>query len=263
MKVVNKKIIVTGAGSGIGRELTLKLLAKGSSVIAVDINGTALEETKKLTNNNENLQLFIVDISSEESINKFKEDYFKANDKIDGLINNAGIIQKFIYVNNLDMTEINKVMNVNFFGMLRLTKAFLPYMLKNEEAHIVNISSMGGFFPFPGQTVYGASKAAVKIFSEGLYAELLDSKVRVTTVFPGAIRTNIAKNSGIEMTSSNNSAMKMTEANVAASLIIDAMEKNKFQVYVGSDAKFMNLLYKINPESAIKYINKKMKEMLK
>jgi len=78
-----------------------------------------------------------------------------------------------------------------------MTKAFLPFFLKRSEAHVVNISSMGGFIPFPGQTIYGAAKAAVKIFTEGLYAELKDSNVNVTVVHPGAIATNITTNSGL------------------------------------------------------------------
>lgn len=91
----------------------------------------------------------------------------------------------------ISIAEIERVINVNFYGTVYLTKAFLPHFLKRPEAQIVNISSMGGFISFPMQTIYGAAKAAVKIFTEGLYAELRETSVKVTVVHPGAIATNI------------------------------------------------------------------------
>lgn len=262
MKVKGKKIIVTGAGGGIGKELVLNLLNKGAYVIALDINEKGLEATKKASKKKKNLETYVVNVASDESLNNFKEEFFKKHDAVDGLINNAGIIQPFINVNELEMNMINRVMDVNFYGPLKLTKMFLPTMLKQKEAHIVNVSSMGGFFPFPGQTVYGASKAALKIFTEGLFAELLDTNVKVTIVFPGAIHTDIAKNSNVAMQSSKDAkGYKMTEPDQAAETIINGMENNAFQLYVGSDAKMMNLMYKFNPKAAIKFIKKKMSNM--
>lgn len=260
MKVANKKIIVTGAGAGIGRELVLNLLNKNAYVIGLDINEKGLNETKKKVGKNKNFETYVVDVTSDESLNNFKEAYFKKHDTVDGLINNAGIIQPFINVNDLEMKMIDKVMNVNFYGPLKLTKMFLPTMLKQPEAHIVNVSSMGGFFPFPGQTIYGASKAALKLFTEGLYAELLETNVKVTIVFPGAIHTDIAKNSNVEMASRTSSkAYKMTEPDQAAEMIVSGMEANAFQLYVGPDSKMMNLMYKANPKWAINFIKNKMK----
>lgn len=261
MKVNNKRIIVTGAGSGMGKEITKLLLSKGASVEAIDINQENLKILKNELNN-EKLSTYVVDVSNDESINSFVKSC--EGKQIDGLINNAGIIQPFIPVENLEMNLINKVMNVNFYGPLKLTKAFLPKFLKLPEAHIVNISSMGGFFPFPGQTIYGASKAAVKLFTEGLYAELLDTNVKVTLVFPGAVATNISANSGVETkTDASSSSMKTLTAEAAAKEIVSGIEKNKFQLYVGKDSKTMNIMYKINPKGAIKLIKQKMSEMLK
>jgi len=262
MKVKGKRIIVTGAARGIGRELTLELLKKGAFVIALDINEDALSELSGIAKD-EKLQTYTVDVASNESLADFKKEYFLNNATVDGLINNAGIIQPFINVNELDMDIVNKVMNINFFGPFKLTKLFLNELMKRDCAHIVNVSSMGGFFPFPGQTIYGASKAALKLFTEGLFAELLDTNVGVTIVFPGAIATDIAKNSNVKMTLSSDSVKnyKMLSPVIAAREIISAMEKNKFQVYVGSDSKFMNFMYKMNPKKAIKMISKKMKLM--
>ena len=260
MKVINKKIIVTGAGAGIGRELTLQLLAKGAHGVGIDINEKELNITKEMANN-KNLSVFVVDIASDESLNKFK---VECPEGIDGIINNAGIIQSFINIDAIDMDTVYRVMNVNFFGPLKLTKLFLPNLLTRETAHIVNVSSMGGFFPFPGQTIYGASKAALKMLTEGLYGELLDTNVKVTVVLPGAINTNIAANSNVTMKApEGNSNYKMTSASDAASIIIKAMEKDKFKVYVGSDSKAMNLMYKFNDAKAIKFVNKKMNELVK
>ena len=123
MKIKNKNIIITGAGSGIGRELTLQLLNKGASVIALDINKDNL---KFLENelNNKNLKTYAVDISDLDSLNQFKDEYYKENNSVDIIINNAGIIQPFVNVDKIEENTINKVMNVNFFGPLRLTRLF-------------------------------------------------------------------------------------------------------------------------------------------
>jgi len=198
-------------------------------------------------------------------IQKTFEDIIKKHKHVDGLINNAGIIQPFIKVNDLDYSKINLVMNVNFYGPLNMIKVFLPHLLERTEAHIVNVSSMGGFFPFPGQTIYGASKAAVKLLTEGLYAELLDSNVNVTVVFPGAVETDIAKNSNAEIntpTDGKQSSIKMLAPDKAAEIIVSGMEKNKFQIYAGRDSKMMHFMYKLSPKRAIKMISKMMKDQI-
>ena len=166
-----------------------------------------------------------------------------------------------VTVEDLDDATINKVMSVNFFGPVHLIRFFMEDLTKDKtEQYIVNVSSMGGFFPFPGQTIYGASKAALKIFTEGLYAELEKTNVRVMIVLPGAMDTNITKNSNVEIkTTKEESNFKMLGADVAAMEIINGIEKNKFKLFLGTDAKFLRTLYKINSKWAISYINKKMK----
>lgn len=261
MKLKDKTIIVTGAGNGIGKELSKILLKKGSFVIGVDIDSKYLEETKNELNS-DSFVTYQLDVRDKEKIKEFKK-YCDSKYKVDGLINNAGIVQPFISYDDMDEGTINRVMEVNFFGPIYLIKEFLPGLLKRSEAHIVNVSSMAGFFPFPKQSIYGASKAALKIFTEGLFAELIDTPVRVTAVMPGAIRTNILKNSNVEMKATSNSSYNMSmSADFAALDIVNAMEKDALQVFVGKDAKFMNMLYKLNPKKAILYINKKMKGML-
>lgn len=265
MQVSNKIIVVTGAGSGIGRELTLQLLKKQAKVAAVDINLNALLETQKIVAvGDDKLMLYTLNIADREKAEALPSEVIKHFGAVDGIINNAGIIQHFIPVNDLNYDEINRVFNVNFFGTLYLTKAFLPHFLQRPEAHIVNISSMGGFIPFPGQTIYGAAKAAVKILTEGLYAELKNTNVKVTVVHPGAIATNITENSGLgkpTMEANAKQSSMALSAEKAAEKIIAAMENNKYRVTVGKDAMMLDLFYRLSPRMATNFIGKMMAKM--
>lgn len=267
MKVQNKVIVVTGGGSGIGREMVLLLLAKGASVAAVDINESALRETVELAGDKKsNLSTHIVNIAKKASVEALPDQVIAKHGAVDGVINNAGIIQPFVKLNDLGYEAIERVVNVNFFGTLYMTKEFLPHLLKRPEAHIANISSMGGFLPVPGQTIYGATKAAIKLLTEGLHSELLNTNVRVTVVFPGAMGTNIASNSGLkgmELTDDKkDQGFKFLAATKAAQIIIEGIEKNKYRVLVGPDATFMDFLYRLNPKYAAGFIYKQMKDML-
>jgi short-subunit dehydrogenase len=184
---------------------------------------------------------------------------------VDGIINNAGIIQPFIKVNDLSYELIERVMNINFYGTLYLIKTFLPHLLTRPEAHIVDISSMGGFLPVPGQTIYGASKAAVKLLTEGLHSELRDTNVKVTVVFPGGVKTNIMSNSGLADRTGSGSekgGQNILTADKAAAMIIDGMEQDQYRVLVGKDAKMMDKLYRLNPAYAAGLIAKKMGALL-
>lgn len=266
MKVTNKIIVVTGAGSGIGRALTIQLLNKNSHVAGVDIHENALAETQKLASvGNDRFKGFVVDISDKMKVDALPNRVIEHFGAVDDIINNAGIIQHFIPVNDLDYEQIHRVMNINFFGTLYLTKAFLPHFLKRPEAHIVNISSMGGFIPFPGQTIYGVAKAAVKILTEGLYAELKDTNVHVTVVHPGAIATNITENSGLgkpKVDAGKPQSKLAMPASKAAEIIIQGIEKNKYRVLVGKDATILDILYRISPRMATNFIQKMMKNRL-
>jgi short-subunit dehydrogenase len=125
---------------------------------------------------------------------------------------------------------------------------------------------MGGFLPVPGQTVYGASKAAVKLLTEGLNSELLDTNVRVTVIFPGATGTNIAANSGVgaslTVESSEKSPIKMTAPDKAAQIILDGIEQNRYRVLVGSDSAFMDFICRLSPQRAARFIYQQMKSLL-
>lgn len=259
--------VVTGAGSGIGRELALLLLKRGArGVAALDISASGLQETSGLAGKlSGNLSNHIVDIAGQEAVEALPAAITQIHGRVNGLINNAGVIQRFVRFSELTYPDIERVMKVNFWGTIFMTKTFLPLISQQNEGHIVNVSSMGGFLPVPGQTIYGASKAAVKLFTEGLYAELLPTHIHVTIVFPGATATNIAASSGIEVnpqSSGESREFKMTSAEDAARIIIDGIERNAFQVYVGQDSKSMNLLYRLAPHRAVKLIYSQMKSLL-
>ncbi|MDD3137492.1 MAG: SDR family oxidoreductase [Lachnospiraceae bacterium] len=260
MKAQGKHIVVTGGGNGVGRELTLQLLEKGATVFVVDISEEALNETAKLSENSKRLFTYVVDISNREEVFTFAKKVIEEHGEVDGIINNAGIIQPFIPINELEMDCIDSVMDINFYGTVYMIKAFLPQLLKRPEAHIVNVSSMGGFLPVPGQSIYGASKAAVKLLSEGLSSELKGSNVKISVVIPGGIKTGIKKNSSL----SNNVSADSSKSNmllspvVAAKLVIKAMEKNRLRSYIGKDCNAMNALYRINSFFAMNMINRIM-----
>lgn len=266
MKVNNKVFVVTGAGGGIGGELVLSLLKRGAKVAAVDLKQASLDKLKKRVGEAEpRLSTYELNITQREAVHALPKDVINAHGQVDGVINNAGIIQPFTKINDLEYDVIERVVNVNFYGSLYMTKAFLPHLLKRPEGYVVNVSSMGGFLPVPGQSIYGASKAAVKLMSEGLFAELTDTNVHVTTVFPGATKTNITKNSGVESpgnADADSSKFPMLSAEQAAEIIIKGVEKNKPLIYTGKDSKMMNRLYRLNPVFATKFIAKQMKSLL-
>lgn len=266
MRVTGKTIVVTGGGNGIGREIVLGLLAKGASVAALDISEDGLAQTATLAGAaSERLSTHVANITDRAAVESLPAQVVEAHGQVDGLVNCAGIIQPFVKFNDLDYAAIERVMNVNFWGVVNMTKTFLPHLLERPVAHIVNISSMGGFLPVPGQTIYGASKAAVKLLTEGLYAELKDTPVRVTVVFPGAIHTHISEHSGVHIEGASDasaSQFKMTEPAEAARIIVQAMEADAYRVTVGSDASAMDRLSRLSPRRAADLIQGQMKALL-
>lgn len=266
MKVNGKVVLVTGAGNGMGRELTLELLRRGAKVAAVDLREEFLIETKKAADDvGGTIATFVVDVTDSAKVEALPAQVIKALGSIDAVVNNAGIIQPFVKINELNYSDATHVMNVNFNGPLHVAKSFLPELLKRDEAHILNVSSMGAYAPVPGQSVYGASKAAIKLFTEGLRSELMDTNVGVTIVFPGAIATNIAANSGMANPGGSDAdapKFKMTSAPDAAKAMVDAIEKNKPRICIGQDAKMMDFLTRLNPVMAARIIYKQMKSLL-
>lgn len=271
MQISGKVFAVTGGGNGIGREVVLGLVAKGARVAALDLNEEGLAETVRLAGaNGERISTHVVNITDRKAVEKLPAAITTQHGQVDGLLNIAGIIQKFVPVMQLDWDQIERVINVNLYGTLNTIKAFLPELVKRPEAALVNVASMGAYAPVPGQSVYGATKAAVAQLSRALHSELMETGVQVTGVFPGAIGTNISINSGI-MTeeqakkmaeSAGDQARKTTAPAEAGRQIIEAIEKGSYEIFIGGDAKAMSRLSRLNPKNAAGIIYKNMKDLL-
>ena len=192
-----------------------------------------------------------LDITDRAAVLALPEAVLTAHGQVDGLVNVAGIIHDFLPIQDLPFEAIERVMDVNFWGTVHMVKAFLPTLLERPEAAIVDVSSMGAYGPVPGQSAYGASKAAVRLFTEGLYAELLETSVQVTIVHPGAIATNITDNSGAqpppgteEMSEERRARLMagLTAPQDAAEQIIRGIERGTPWVLIGRDARMLDAL---------------------
>lgn len=266
MRVSGKVVVVVGGGNGIGREVVLELLRRGARVAAVDVREESLARTVELAPAGAQLVTFPVDITDRATVEQLPDQVTTALGDADGLINVAGIIQPFVRVADLDYDLIERVVDVNLYGTLHTVKAFLPRLLDRPVASIANVSSMGGFLPVPGQTVYGASKAAVRLLTEGLYAELVDTTVEVSLIFPGAVATEITGNSGVASPVSPEEAERSrfptTAPDAAARMIVDGIEAARFHVFVGKDARIMNLLNRLAPRRSTHLIQRQMRRLL-
>jgi len=267
MELTGKVFVVTGGGNGIGREVVLGLLTRGARVAAVDLSEQGLAETAALVGAGERLSTHTVDITDRAAVEALPDAVIAAHGRVDGLLNVAGIIQPFVRFADLEYGQIEKVMAVNFWGVVHTTKAFLPHLMSRPQAAVVNVSSMGALAPVPGQAVYGASKAAVMLLTEALYAELKGTPVTVSVVFPGGVSTHIAENSGAAIpgrsTDAAASAGSLTTAPDAARQIIDkAVVAGSFRVVIGKDARMLDSMSRLSPRRATDFIAKKMAGLL-
>ncbi len=266
MEITDRILVVTGGGNGIGREVVIALLGKGARVAAVDLRPESLATLRELAGE-DRLSTHACDISDEAAVAALAEEVVAAHGQVDGLLNVAGIIQRFVPFAELPRADMEKVMAVNFWGVVNTCSAFLPLLQERPEACLINVSSMGGFTPVPGQTVYGASKAAVKLLTEGLYAEMRGTSVAVTTVFPGGVATGIADNSGAGRVGGSaadmeKAAARLTTPQAAAAQIVDAVESGPYRVVIGKDAKGLDLMMRANPRRATDFIAKKMASLI-
>jgi NAD(P)-dependent dehydrogenase (short-subunit alcohol dehydrogenase family) len=267
MRVAEKVFVVTGGGNGIGREVVLGLLARGARVAAVDVSERGLSGTSGLAGaGSARLTTHVVDITDRAAVEKLPDEVIAAHGQVDGLINVAGIVHRFARVLDLSFEEIERVVSVNLWGVVNMSKVFLPVLLARPQASLVNVSSMGALVPVPGQSAYGASKAAVKLFTEGLYAELRGTRVAVTVVFPGGVGTDILTNSGVAMPKmdpgSAAAAAKVTSPADAGKQIIDAVRKGTYRVRIGGDARMLDRLSRLMPKRATAMVADKMKSLL-
>jgi short-subunit dehydrogenase len=182
--------------------------------------------------------------------------------RIDGLVNIAGVIHRFAPFTDLSERETDRIMAVNFTGTVNMCRAFLPHLLTRPEANLTNMSSLSALLPFASQTIYSASKGAVKQFSEGLYAELCDTDVHVTTIFPGNISTELTRNSGVDMLDAGDKKVRATSPEAAGAKIVDGIARDRFRVLVGTDARLLDVLSRISARRTTRLVAKQIKSVL-
>ncbi|MFC0358287.1 MULTISPECIES: SDR family NAD(P)-dependent oxidoreductase [Kytococcus] len=272
MQLEGKVFAVTGGGDGIGREVVLGLLRAGARVAAVDRSAEGLAATRAEAVNEgagEFLSTHAVDVTDRAAVEALPEAVVAEHGAVDGLLNVAGVIQPFVTVGELAVEDVRRVVDVNFWGVVNTCQAFLPHLQARPEAAVLNVSSMGALTPVPGQAAYGASKAAVKLFTEALYCELKDGPVAVTVAFPGAVETGIADNSGVSVgaaaddpAAAEASSFPRTSAPDAAEVILRALEEGAFRVVIGKDARFVDRASRIAPRWAADLITRRMQSLL-
>ena len=254
MKLRGKVVAITGAGSGIGRALALAVARSGARVAGLDLHRETMDETAALVRTAGGQCLsFAGDVGKPDTAPAFLAAVLAEYGAVDVLVNNAGIIQPFVPFSKMTLEQAERVFAVNWWGVVYMTHTFLPSLKARPEAHLVNVSSMGGLCPVPGQGVYGASKAAVRLFSESLALELKPTRVKVTTVLPGGVKTNITANAP-DISDAEKKAQREKGADYgvtaedAAEAIVRAIEKGEERLTVGADSALVDKLARLSPK---------------
>jgi short-subunit dehydrogenase len=249
---------LTGAASGIGRALALELAARGCDLALADRDEAGLQEVAAeiAKGHQRKVTVHRVDVSEPGQIADFARDATSAHPGLNIVVNNAGVALLGNFA-EIDQAQMEWLIDINFWGVVRTTRALLPHLERKPEAHIVNISSIFGIIAPPGQTAYAAAKFAVRGFSESLRHELQMAKspVKLSVVHPGGVSTNIVRNSGTGITDNERRAQSIerfdafakTTPAAAALRIIEGIEKNAPRILIGSDARFMDLLQRFRP----------------
>ena len=258
MNFKNKKILITGAASGIGKSLAEEFANEGSILILSDIDVLKLKDfVNELKSNGVDAFAYDVDVSDYKNMIDFSNLVLKEHNFIDVLINNAGI-NLMDTIDNGDIDEFENLMAINFWGVVYGVNVFLPTLIQRDEAYIVNISSILGLMSLPGQAAYNSSKAAVKAYTEALKMELADSSINVSSVHPGGVKTDIAINARIGSNISEETKIKLikqfdklsyTTSKSASRNIIKGMKRKKRRIVIGIDAKIADILIRIFPGS--------------
>lgn len=258
-KVKDKVVWITGASSGIGEALAHELVRQGSKLILSARRVEELERVKKEIGKGE-ISILRLDLEKHETFKEAAETARGFYGDIDILINNGGISQRGL-VKDIKMEVYRKVMEVNYFGTIGLTKTVLPQMIRNRSGHLVSISSTMGKIGTPLRSAYGASKHALHGFFECLRPEVYDDNIKVTIICPGFIHTNITLNA---LNAKGDPLNKMSEqqkhgisAEVAARKIVYAIEQDKLEYHIsGLKEKAARWVYRNFPNQFAKIIRK-------
>lgn len=254
-----KLCVVTGAASGIGRAVAIDLARRGAALALSDVNEQGLDETRKLIGDvpTNRIRIDRLDVADGAAIERYAATIRESLGDADYVFNIAGLTRVGRF-EETPLSSFEKVMDVNFWGVVRMTKAFLPQLIATRGG-VVNISSLFGFIGYPGQTHYCASKFAVRGFSETLAEEMSEKGVRVTSVHPGGVATAIARNAALDAlppgtpdradleTRFDKAAITTPER--AAEIILDGAARGKRRVVVGRDAKIVSFIQRLFPGS--------------
>ncbi len=257
MKKLNQPVaVITGAASGIGKALAIQLAEKGYHLALADKDTDGLETLQQQIQAM-GVECFIahLDVSDNPAFIAFAQRTHDKFNRVDMLFNNAGV-SLIDSVENQTLEDFHWIMNINFWGVVHGTNAFLPYLKASPSAHIVNISSIFGLLSLPLQSAYNASKYAVRGFTEALKMEMAGSNIAVHCVHPGGIKTNITNNAKVttdavpksELIANFNKVAKTT-AEQAADIILTGIAKKQRRILVGGDAKLLDLVARWFPSS--------------
>jgi NADP-dependent 3-hydroxy acid dehydrogenase YdfG len=249
-----KVAVVTGAGSGIGQALAVELGRSGASLAISDVNTEGLTQTEEqLKAIGAPVKADRLDVTEREAFLLYADAVNEHFGKVNQIYNNAGIA----FTGDIEVSQfkdIERVMDVDFWGVVNGTKAFLPHLIASGDGHVINVSSVFGLFAVPGQAAYNAAKFAVRGFTEALRQEMVAAghPVAVTTVHPGGIKTAIARNAttaeGLdqaELAKLFDKRLARTTPHRAAEIILEAVRKKKARVLVGGDAKVLDILVRL------------------
>lgn len=256
-----KIALITGAGSGIGRALALQLNAEGCQLYLSDVRQETLAETLSLLTRPEvAAESRLVDVADREAVHAWAGHIAGAQGHVDIVVNNAGVAYGAT-VEESDYEHMEWLININLWGVIHGTMAFLPLLRKSRQGHLVNISSVFGIISVPTQSAYNAAKFGVRGFTEALRHEMAGSNIHVCCVHPGGIKTNIARDSrgGDPAVSKEERAdlfaqLAPTSAESAAAQIVAAIEKRKKRLLIGRDAKYISLVARLFPVNYLRFI---------
>jgi len=254
----NRTAVVTGAGSGIGRALSVLLAKEGCRLAIADINEEGLSETERLIAQlGRPVSSHKVNVADKQRMQDFVEEVVAAHGGVHIVVNNAGVAVAKTFMDH-SIEEFEWLMGINFWGVVYGCKFFLPHLLKADEGHIVNLSSLFGLVGVPMQSSYCSSKFAVRGLSESLRSELTGTNVGITSVHPGGIATNIAAASvhnddpeSVRMHKRTERAFKkMMPPATAAEHILNGIKKNKPRVLITKEAYVLDLAKRVAPNGS-------------
>ena len=247
----NKVVVITGAGSGMGRDMAIQFSNQGARLALNDYKEAGLLETVQLLKTGTEVYQEIFDVSNREAVFSFADNVLQHYHQVDVLINNAGVAIAKLDTDEVSVEEYEWIIGINLWGVIYGSLAFLPHLRKQPEASLVNISSVFGLTGIPGQGPYCTTKFAVRGFTDSLAIEEQQngSSVVVSSVHPGGIKTNIAR-SALKAGNDPKTIQKfeknfITTSKKAANIIIEGIQKKKNRILVGPDAKLIYLLTKL------------------